>query len=139
MNFLDYILNKKKYYAIFLRKEQNSLSRVRKKRFLPTAKDIKYKKKQYPLNTEFPTYIRGMKLFYFIDYDTKEQYNFENKESTISLETIDDLVGRNIFAQITTNLEGTAFKTTIFNIVIGLVIGALTGFLISAFMFGGIS
>lgn len=141
--------NKKyKYYAIFCKKEYGILKRLSKKKISATTKKVRYKKGTYLLNMLFPTYARGLKVFYFLDVSgvqllTKTMAEIKNKqivfrgndkEPILTPEMMDKLVSQNIVSQLTSNLSGDAIKMNIISIVLGLIIGALVGFITAGYV-----
>lgn len=145
------ILNKNKkykYYAIFCKKEYGIFKRLSKKRIRSTTKKVRYKKGTYLLNMLFPTYARGLKVFYFVDVSgvqllTKKVTEIKNRQivfkgndekPVLTPEMMDKLVSQNIVSQLTSNLSGDAIKMNIISIVLGLIIGALSGFLMAGYV-----
>jgi len=140
--------NKKyKYYAIFCKKEYGIFRRLSKKRIRASTEKVRYKKGTYLLNMLFPTYARGLKVFYFIDISgvqlltkTMEIRNKQiifrgnDKEPILTPKMMDKLVSQNIVSQLTSNLSGDAIKMNIISIVLGLIIGALAGFITAGYV-----
>jgi len=139
------ILNKKKnkYYVLFCKKEHGVFKRVRRKRRIsPVAEKVRYKKGTYFINMAFPTYLKGLKVFYFVDVTvgqlTAKKTEIKNgqilfkgndKDAIMSPKMIDKLVSQNIVSQLTSNLSDNAIKMNIVSIVLGLIIGAMGGYL----------
>jgi len=139
------ILNKKqKYYVIFCKKEHGIFKRLRKKRINAITEKARYKKRTYLLNVVYPTYSKGLKIFYFID-TTKGQLVAENveiknrqvlfkgnsKNILINPKTLDKLMSQNIISQLTSNLSDTLMKTSIITLIIGIAIGGPIGYIIA--------
>lgn len=123
------MFKKKKYIAVFLIKEQQSYSVIFKAKFNPINKVLSYKKRSYPIKIDFPTYIIGLKLYYFIEVD-KGQIIFNNsKDPLIDPKLLDMLISQEIITQLTDNLSGNAFKMSVYNVLIGVIIGALGGYI----------
>ncbi len=112
---------------------------------------VRRKKHTYFLDMGFPTYLRGLKVFYFIDtskgqllannieikktknkvgkvLDVQVLFKGNDKNALMSPKTLDMLVSQNIVSQLTSNLSDGAIKMNIISIVLGLVIGALSGY-----------
>jgi len=119
----------KKYVAVFLIKEQQSYSVVFKIRFNPTNKILSYKKRSYPIKIDFPTYIIGLKLYYFIEINRGQIIFDKTKDPTMDPKLLDMLISQEIISQLTDNLSGNAFKMSLYNILIGVVMGALGGYI----------
>ncbi len=124
---------KKKYIVILLVKEQSTYNVLLKKKILPTSNFIRYNKKTYPINIDYPTYSKGLSLYYFIDIHKEKQLSFgKSKNSTITPDVLDMIISQNIISQLTENL-GSGFTLTLYNILIGLIIGSLIGFIVGGF------
>lgn len=131
---LNFRKNRKKYYAFFLLKREGTYTRLRKKRFNPNRTTLSYKKGAYPLDVSKPTYERGLKLFYFIEIG-KTQLFFQNDKtsSIISPKVIDMIMSQKIVSQLTQNLSG-ANKLNIMTLLLGVVMGAMIGFIIAGYV-----
>ena len=140
--------NKKyKYYAVFCKKEYGIFKRLSKKRIRAITEKVRYKKGTYLLNMFFPTYARGLKVFYFMDVsgvqllskttqikDKQVLFKGNDNEPILTPKMMDKLVSQNIVSQLTSNLSGDAIRMNIISIVLGLVIGALSGFLVAGYV-----
>ena len=119
------LLGKKKVYvAVYVRKEQDVRVVVGKKRFKPTIEVIRYKKKTYPLDISYPTYARGLKLFYFIDIvDGQVLLNDTTENSIINPEILDIILSRKIVTQLTANLSSSETRMKLVDIILGMFMG----------------
>ena len=147
---------KNKYYAIFCKKEHGVFKRISKKRISPMTKKVRRKKHSYFIDMSFPTYLRGLKVFYFIDItagqllaknteikgvkgnnkDLKNKqilFKGSDDDAMMTPETLDMLVSQNIVSQLTSNLSDSAIKMNIISIVLGLIIGALGGYIYAGY------
>jgi hypothetical protein len=151
---------KNKYYVIFVKKEHGIFKRMSKKRISAMTEKVRRKKHSYFINIGFPTYSRGLKVFYFVDISkgqlislnteikkkvekkikngvvksekiTEAQVLFKggDDDPIMSPKILDKLVSQNIVSQLTSNLSDGAIKMNIISIVLGLIIGALSGYL----------
>jgi len=122
---------KKKYLAIFLIKEQNTFTIVGSKYFNPVMESMEYKNSTYIFNHSTPTYSKGLKLFFFLDKDSKKQLLFvKNKNEVVDTEIIDLIMSKKIIKQLTSELGGVDFTTIILYLSIGLSIGGMLGYII---------
>lgn len=138
---------KNKYYVIFVKKEHGIFKRLRKKRISAMTNKVRYKKHTYFLNMAFPTYSRGVKIFYFVDVSkgqlTAEKTEFKNKQilfkgnskdEIMSPKLLDKLVSQSIVSQLTANLSDNAIKMNIMTMIIGIVIGTMAGFILAGYV-----
>ena len=66
------IARKRKYFVVWLRKEAGTYRFIKKRQIAPKTKEVKYSKDiRHPIDMQFPSYIRGHKIFYFIDVDKR--------------------------------------------------------------------
>ena len=127
--------NKNKYKAVFLIKREGSYCIVKKKRFIPSRLNIRYKKGSYPIDVSIPTYIKGLKMFYFIEVDKTQLFFAKNKnESMISPKIIDMIMSQKIVSQLTSNLGGSALKMSILTLIFGGIMGALIGYIVAGYV-----
>jgi len=124
---------KRKYYAVFLINQEGSFSYVGKKRFRSSQKNIRFKGGTYEIKKKIPSYIRGLKLYYF--YDLEKGQIYLGKPTGNADPEIDDLIiYRKIVAQITSRLSGSPFKINILWLVMGIVMGVLGTLSVMSFM-----
>ena len=127
--------NKNKYKAIFLIKREGSYAITGKKRFRPSKINIRFRKGSYPIDVSIPTYIKGLKMFYFIEVDKTQLFFAKNKnESMISPKIIDMIMSQKIVSQLTSNLGGSALKMSILTLIFGGIMGALIGFIVAGYI-----
>lgn len=127
---------KKKYIAIFLTKEQNSYTIIKAKRFKPS--DSKFIE-QYLIDISNYTFSKGLRNYFYIDISNRLQLSFNNENvPNIDIKAIDDVLVRSIITQLTKDMSGTNLTKRLFDIIIGLVIGGLVGFIASGIYYGGI-
>ena len=127
--------NKNKYKAIFLIKREGSFAITGKKRFRPSKTNIRFRKGSYPIDVSIPTYIKGLKMFYFIEVDKTQLFFSKNKnESMISPKIIDMIMSQKIVSQLTSNLGGSALKMSILTLIFGGIMGALIGFIVAGYV-----
>lgn len=127
------MIKRKKYIAVFLIKEQLTYTILSVKRFIPSESTVRFKDKTFVITINKPTYSKGMKLFYFVDIEVG-QLNFDNtKKSNINPKAIDMILSQKIITELTNNLSG-SFKMNLYNIIIGLLIGALGGFIVGGYV-----
>lgn len=128
----------KKYIAVFLLKDQESYEIEAKKKFKPTEKSISFRKKSYPVNIKEKSYSKGLFVYYCFDIDTKKQLNLNRpKEVFLGSKAMDLAIAEKIIPDLTKDMSDTSFKKNIYNLIIGIIIGGLTSFIIAGFIFGG--
>ncbi len=128
-------LAKKKYLVVFTVKEQEVHTVISRKKVRPTDKTVRFRKKTFPIDMNFPTYQRGLRLFFFVDInDGQVLLNETSKESIINPEMIDAIMSQKIVSQLTTNLSGNAMKMSILAIIMGALIGTPIGIIIGGYI-----
>ena len=127
---------KKKYYVIFVVRQQGTWTRIGRKKFSPSKEAIKFRKfGTFLVNSANPTYMRGLKLFYFVDAKGKENICFKgDKGSIIDAKTADMLLTRKIVSQLTTNLSSDKLKLNVMTLILGVAMGGLIGYIIAGFV-----
>ena len=132
MNLLH---KKNKYKAIFLIKREGSYSIIGKRRFNPSNKMIRFKKASYIIDVSRPTFIRALKMFYFIEKDKTQLFFGKNTEGTgVSPQVVDMIMSQKIVHDLTTNLAGNAFAINIMTLIFGGLMGGLIGFIIAGYV-----
>lgn len=127
------MLFKKKYFAVFLTKEQNSYSVLAIKKFSPLNLTLKYQNEPHIIDISKYTYSKGIKLFYCIEFN-KGQIFFKNGKNTSNLANMVDIVNsKKIITQI---ISGVAEKPKIFTFInlILILFGCLLGYIIKGFV-----
>ena len=128
---------KKKYIIKFLIKEKEIYTVIKSKRIQPTTKEVKFRDKTYIIDITNPTYSKVLKLFFFIDIELSEncQLSFvkNKKNSKITPEIIDLIVGKSIIKQLTSNLTDSAFRTNLMYVIFGLALGGAIGWIAGGF------
>lgn len=124
------MFDKKKYYAVWLIKEQDNYNIVEKNSIKPTDETVSYKEKSHELDIDDPIYQYGRKLFYFIDFH-KGQLTLREKVKAKSEPAIMDMIiSEKIVAQLTHDLLGKDIQETLMWLGLGAAIGGLLGYII---------
>lgn len=123
---------KTKYFAIFVMEVNQSYSFVKMKRINPIKRKVRYSKdKLFLLQAEFPTYINGLKIYYFFDLQAGQLlFNKTSDESIINSDIIDNIMCKNIVNQLTSSLMSNKFVMNLIQIIFGGIFGGLIGYLI---------
>lgn len=127
-------LNKKKYIAVFVVKQEGSYSKVGEKRFKPLDNSIRFMKKTYVIDVSIPTYINRSRLFYLIDINGQQLFFEKSEGNIISPEVVDMILSRKIITELTSNLSGDKWKMSLLLVVFSAVFGGMLGFLIAGFV-----
>ena len=124
---------KKKYIAVFLVKEQGTYSVLKLRRFKPNNKVLQFTKgNSHSLDISFPTYLKGLKLYYFIDIK-KGQLRFKDSKDKVNPELLDMVLKQSIVRQLTATLTSN-LTGQILNIIIGLCIGLPIGIIAGGYL-----
>ena len=127
--------NKKKYYAWILQKKRGSYERIGKKRVRDTTKVFKFRGKPFSINIELNTYTRGLKEFFFFDYNTKKQILIDKYIAPTTDADIYDMVhGIKIVKQLSSNLGSNAWKMNLITLCVGIALGGGFGFIIAGYV-----
>lgn len=127
---------KKKYIAIFLTKEKNSYTITKARRFKPSNEKFL---EVNLIDISNYTFSKGLRNYYYIDNSNKLQLSFNNKiNPKIDIKAIDDVLVRSIISQLTKDMSGINMTKRLFDIIIGLIIGGLVGFIASGIYYGGV-
>ena len=125
---------KKKYIAVIVVSEQDTYSILKMKRFNTSNTVIRVgAKASHLVDVSKPTYSRGLKLYFFVDI-TNGHLTFEKTRSPMSPKVVDLFVKQSIVKQLTARLSESRYASRIFDIIIGLVIGALGGVMVAGFV-----
>lgn len=140
----------KKYYAVFCIKEQGIFDRIRKKRINPANKVVRFRKNAYVIDFGFPTHRRGLKQYFFIDIEKGQSVakhakfkigesqvlfvNNEKEKPIMSPKLLDMIVSQKIVGQLTSNLGDSAWRMNIMNIILGLIMGGLIGYIVAGYL-----
>jgi len=127
--------NKPRYIIVFFRKEYNVLVEVKKIKVNNLNKILKGKNKQYIIDIEHPSVIKGNKRFYFVNIDNGTQYHLHEVEQLMNPEELDLVIGNKIIRELTAGVIDNK-KEKIFLIIVGALIG---GLLMTAIMLGVMS
>lgn len=140
---------KKKYYAIFCIKELDVFNILAKKRIRASTDTVRFRKGTYVLNLSFPTYVKGLKVFYFIDVKKSQVLSKNTKINVNKIDTqiifrgnpkdkplmspkfLDMLVSQKIVGQLTSNLSNNAMTMNLISVIIGGLMGGLIGYIVA--------
>lgn len=126
---------RKKYYAVFLIKEQNTYNVLRRKKFNPESKIIRYKKgNTHEVDVSIPTYSKGLSLYFLIDINEGQLEFGNHRKGKVNPELIDMVMQQSIIKQLTSNLSQQLFGGQIMSVITALLMGGLVGFIIGAFV-----
>lgn len=142
---LKKLFNKEKVYvAVFVSKQEGSYSFLDKKEFKPSQETIRFENNTYPISPRFPTYSKGLYLYYMIDIDSVEVLSLggalEGDDYSIYPKLMDMICSKNIISQLTENLtDKIPYTQLITYAVIGAIIGGLLGYILgNIFTMGGV-
>lgn len=123
---------KTKYFAIFVMEVNQTYSYVKIKRINPIKRQVRYSKdKLFILQAEMPTYVNGLKVYYFFDLEHGQLlFNKTSDESIINSDIIDNIMCKNIVNQLTSSLMSSKFAMNLLQIVFGGIFGGMIGYLI---------
>lgn len=136
---------KKKYYVIYCVKEQDVFNILKKRRIRGSNQVVRFRKGTYVINISFPTYVKGLRVFYFIDIKKGQQLaknteiakghilfkeNAKDK-ALISPQFLDMFISQKIVGQLTSNLSDNAMKMNIITLIFGAIMGGLVGYIIA--------
>lgn len=131
---INILKKKKKYIGIFVVKEQGNYNIMSKKKFNPFKSKIKYGKDLFLINVRYPTYVKGLRLFYFIDVKTGTQISFRKlTKSTYDPSYINLMLGESTIIDLVSGL-GVQKTLSIMTLILGIIIGALGGFIAKGYM-----
>lgn len=119
----------KKYYAIWVIKEQNKYNVIHKQKIKPTTQEVSHNDKTHLIEINDPIFIRGRKLFYFVDY-LNGQLSLREKHKNIEPELLDSIISKQVLKQLTSNLLPKRFDEMFIYIGLGVLIGTLLGYII---------
>ena len=148
---------KKKYFAVFLIIQEGSYSILRKKRFSPSKNTVKVSTGTYVLDVSKPTYIKGLKLFYFIESvkvdgqlplekkvkGKKVKTTIENKglsfkerksEIKITPRMLDDIISQHVIRDLSQNLTDNTFVFNLMTFILGCALGGSVGFIVAGYV-----
>jgi len=126
---------KKKYIVILVIKEQGNYNRIKKKRFKPPNFKIQYKKGMFLVKYRYPTYVRGLKNYYFIDVETGTQINFRKlTKGTYNPTTINLMLGQGVIRDIVSGLGEKSNVMNIMLIILGVIIGVPSGIILAGYI-----
>lgn len=151
------MFKKKKYYAVFLVVQEGSYSRHKKKRFKPSKNTVKISTGTYVLDVSRPTYIRGLKLFYFINIEKVDgqlplmkrikekkgkvkivdaQLSFKDRKSEIKItpRMLDDLISQHIIRDLSQNLGDNKMIFNIMTFILGCAMGGTVGWIVAGYV-----
>ena len=151
------MFKKKKYYAVFLVVQEGSYSRYKKKRFRPSKNTVKISTGTYVLDVSRPTYIRGLKLFYFINIEKVDgqlplvkkikdkkgkvqtvdaRLSFSDRKSEIKItpRMLDDLISQHIIRDLSANLGDNKMIFNIMTFILGCAMGGAVGWIVAGYV-----
>lgn len=146
---------RKKYFAVFLIIQEGSFSILRKKRFSPSKSTVKVSTGTYVLDVSKPTYIKGLKLFYFIDFtkvdgqlplEKKKKgkkptikdkaLSFQSRKSEIKItpRMLDDIISQHIIRDLSQHLGDNKLIFNIMTFILGCALGGAIGFIVAGYV-----
>lgn len=131
---MNFKLNRK-YFAIVCVRENDLQNIIGFKRIKPTDKSFSFKRKTFPICIEFPTYIKGKKVFYFFNYldETQLLFNDTINKEIMNADIIDSILSKSIVNQLTANLNQ-KWKVELPMLIFSMVFGGLIGYIIASFI-----
>jgi hypothetical protein len=122
---------------VIVQEEQGIYSMIYSRKFDPMNPEISYKDNTFMVDINTPSYSRGLKFYYFVDTTHGQITFYQDVDSNINSKVADMVLYGKIISQLTQNLSGDAIKLNIITLVIGAIIGGLTGYIIALGVMGG--
>lgn len=131
---MNFKLNRK-YFAIITVRENELQNVIGFKRIKTTDKSFSYKGKTFPIQIEYPTYIKGNKVYYFYNFldETLLLFNDTSNKEIINADIIDQIIAKNIVNQLTANLNQ-KWKVELPMLLFAGGFGGLIGFIIASYI-----
>jgi len=128
------IKSQKKYFAVFTVNQNEVQNVIGLKRIKPTMEKVSFRNKTFLLQIEYPSYIKGKKIFYFFNLkDGQLLFNKTSENSIINPEIIDSILSKSIINQLTSNLN-TKWKVELPMILCSAGFGGMLGFIIGSYI-----
>jgi len=125
----------KKYFAIITVRENDLQNIIGFKRIKPTSKHFSFKGKSFPITIEFPTYIKGNKVYYFYNFldEALLLFNDKSNKEIMNADIIDKILAKSIVNQLTANLNQ-KWKVELPMLLFSAGFGGLLGFIIASYI-----
>lgn len=125
----------KKYFAIITVRENELQNVIGFKRIKPTDKNFSFKGKTFIISVEYPTYIKGNKVYYFYNFLDESLLLFNDKSSReiMNADIIDQILAKSIVNQLTANLNQ-KWKVELPMLLFSAGFGGLLGFIIATYI-----
>jgi len=129
------IRNRKKYYAIITVRENELQSVIGYKKIKPTDISFAFKGKSFPIQMEYPTYLKGNKVFYFFNFldESLLLFNDNSNRDIMNADIIDKILAKSIITQLTSNLNQ-KWKIDLPYMLLSAGFGGMVGFIIANYI-----
>lgn len=126
---------KKKYFAIITVRENELQQIIGFKRIKPTDKKFSFRGKTFIIQIEYPTYLKGNKVFYFYNFldESLLLFNDTSDKEIINADIIDQVLTKSIVNQLTANLNQ-KWKVELPMLLFSAGFGGLLGFIIASYI-----
>ena len=124
----------KKYKVIFVIKRYDMYVVKHILNLSEINKVFAFKKRQFTVNVNNPTYVSGGLSTYIIDYDNSSQLNFVEIKAPLGVHDLDLLFGQKIIKELTKGVLMDR-KEKLWNIIIGAIVGFMLAFLIATLVY----
>jgi hypothetical protein len=121
----------KKYYVIWVIKQNKSYSVLRRVRIKPIDTSVSFGECRHEVLIGSPTYMNGNKLFYFVEL-SEGHIMFDTLGIEYDPALIHEFVDRKILQQLASNLTSSQWKLNIFLAIFSGIFGGLVGWIIRA-------
>lgn len=119
---------RKKYYVIWLGKQEGTYTFLKKRRISSSTENVRFiKGKAKPIKIQNPSYIRGLKVFYFLNVE-EGQLSFNKVYGSVDPQVLDMVLKQSIVKQLTSALTG-SLGIDFMSLIVGLCVGGIAGFI----------
>lgn len=129
------IKTNKRYFAIITIRENELQNVIGFKTIKPTDKTFSFRNKTFPIQIEFPTYIKGKKVYYFFNFNDESQllFNDTSSKSEMNADVIDSIIAKQIVNQLTAGLNQ-KWKVELPMLLFAGGFGGMLGFVIATYI-----
>ena len=125
-------VNKIKYYALFVRKEQKGYRLIKKKRIDISKKNLEFQEHTLKISNESGknflnisdyNYTKNLKFYYFISLNGGQLFFHKSNIGNDLTDHLDLIENKEIIKQFASSLTDTPFKINLLWIILGVILG----------------
>jgi hypothetical protein len=131
---LEMLTGRDRRRVLFVKRIAGVQTVIGKRNIKSSTERVTFQKRQYPIDTRYPSYRTKKFYMYVLNIETGQLYFQANIENKIDSRLMDMIFNQEIVKQIVSSLTTKPFMESIVMIIMGICMGVALGYILGNFI-----